>query len=57
VSLPSLSPPLLVLASLADGPKHGYAMIQDIERMSGAAKLAVPLEVDVGTGANWDEAH
>jgi DNA polymerase-1 len=28
-----------------------------IERMSGAAKLAVPLEVDVGTGANWDEAH
>jgi len=36
VSLPSLSPPLLVLASLADGPTHGYAMIQDIERMSGA---------------------
>ncbi|HEV8215791.1 MAG TPA: PadR family transcriptional regulator [Gemmatimonadaceae bacterium] len=36
MSLPSLSPPLLVLASLADGPKHGYAMIQDIERMSGA---------------------
>ena len=28
-----------------------------IERMSGAADLAVPLEVDVGTGANWDEAH
>ena len=34
--LPSLSPPLLVLASLADGPKHGYAMLEDIERMSGA---------------------
>lgn len=29
-------PPLLVLASLADGPKHGYAMIDEIERMSGA---------------------
>lgn len=29
-------PPLLVLASLADGPKHGYAMIEEIERMSGA---------------------
>lgn len=29
-------PPLLVLASLADGPKHGYAMIEDIERMSGS---------------------
>jgi len=28
-------PPLLVLASLADGPKHGYAMITDIEQMSG----------------------
>ena len=34
--LPTLAPPLLVLASLADGPKHGYAMIEDIERMSGA---------------------
>jgi len=34
--LPSLSPPLLVLASLADGPKHGYAMIEDIERMTGS---------------------
>ena len=29
-------PPLLVLASLADGPKHGYAMIDEIERMCGA---------------------
>lgn len=29
-------PPLLVLASLADGPKHGYAMIDEIERMNGA---------------------
>ncbi|MCB1676637.1 MAG: DNA polymerase I [Halioglobus sp.] len=25
--------------------------------MSGAAELAVPLLVDVGVGANWDEAH
>jgi DNA polymerase-1 len=25
--------------------------------MSGAAELAVPLKVDVGTGSNWDEAH
>jgi DNA polymerase-1 len=25
--------------------------------MSGAAKLKVPLVVDVGTGANWQEAH
>jgi len=28
-----------------------------VARMSGAAELAVPLEVDVGVGANWDEAH
>ena len=25
--------------------------------MSGAAQLAVPLEVQLGTGLNWDEAH
>ena len=28
-------PGLLVLASLADGPKHGYAMITDIGAFSG----------------------
>lgn len=28
-------PPLLVLASLAAGPKHGHAMIEDIVEMSG----------------------
>jgi len=27
------------------------------ERMVGAAQLSVPLRADVGTGANWDEAH
>jgi len=27
------------------------------EHMQSAAELAVPLEVDIGTGANWDEAH
>jgi DNA polymerase I len=27
------------------------------ERMVEAAELRVPLRVDVGTGANWDEAH
>jgi DNA-binding PadR family transcriptional regulator len=26
---------LLILLSLADGPKHGYAMIEDIQRFSG----------------------
>ncbi len=28
-------PPMLVLASLADGPKHGHAMIEDIASMCG----------------------
>jgi DNA-binding PadR family transcriptional regulator len=28
-------PPLLVLASLASGPKHGHAMIEDIEGLCG----------------------
>jgi len=28
-------PPLLVLASLAGGPKHGHAMIEDIELLCG----------------------
>ena len=28
-------PPLLVLASLTNGPKHGHAMIEDIESMCG----------------------
>ncbi|MGD2137750.1 MAG: DNA polymerase I [Gammaproteobacteria bacterium] len=27
------------------------------EHMSGAAELQVPLLVDIGVGANWDEAH
>ena len=28
-------PALLVLVSLADGPKHGYAMTEDIDRLAG----------------------
>ncbi len=28
-----------------------------LARMSGAAELAVPLEVDAGVGVNWDAAH
>jgi len=28
-------PGLLILISLADGPKHGYAMTQDIEAVAG----------------------
>ena len=28
-------PALLILISLADGPKHGYAMIEDISSVAG----------------------
>jgi len=27
------------------------------ERMANAAELKVPLRIEVGTGANWDQAH
>jgi DNA-binding PadR family transcriptional regulator len=28
-------PPVLILASLAGGPKHGYALVKDIEEFAG----------------------
>jgi DNA-binding PadR family transcriptional regulator len=28
-------PPVMILASLADGPKHGYAIMEDIEAFAG----------------------
>jgi len=31
----STDPGLLVLTSLADGPKHGYAITQDVEQLAG----------------------
>ena len=34
---PFAAPALLVLASLADGPKHGYAIMQEAEQLSGQA--------------------
>jgi DNA polymerase-1 len=37
---------------------HCAELIEQIRtRMSSAAKLNVPLKVDIGTGLNWDEAH
>jgi len=32
---PASDPELLILSSLADGPKHGYAIMIDIENFSG----------------------
>ena len=31
----SNDPPLLILTSLASGPKHGYALLQDIDSFAG----------------------
>ena len=31
----SNDPPLLILTSLADGPKHGHALAKDIEEFAG----------------------
>jgi len=32
---PFAAPALVVLAALADGPKHGYAIMQEAEQMTG----------------------
>jgi DNA polymerase-1 len=37
--------------------KVGEASGRIVELMSGAAELRVPLLVEAGSGANWDEAH
>lgn len=34
---PASDPELLILASLASGPKHGYAIMGDVETFSGVA--------------------
>ncbi|MGC9157814.1 MAG: PadR family transcriptional regulator [Terracidiphilus sp.] len=34
---PASDPELLILASLASGPKHGYAIMGDVATFSGAA--------------------
>jgi len=45
----------LVLEVRSDAVEAVAAAVQ--ERMTAAAELRVPLRVEVGTGANWDEAH
>ena len=35
ISERSTDPGLLVLSSLAEGPKHGYAITRDVEQLSG----------------------
>jgi DNA polymerase-1 len=45
----------LVLEVAGDAVDATAAMLR--EQMAAAENLAVPLKVDIGTGANWDEAH
>jgi DNA polymerase I len=45
----------LVLEVRSDCLERVAAAVE--ERMTGAAQLRVPLRVEVGTGANWDQAH
>jgi DNA polymerase I len=45
----------LVLEVRADAVDEVAAAVRD--HMLEAATLSVPLRVDVGSGANWDEAH
>jgi DNA polymerase-1 len=45
----------LVLEVRADATEAVAAGVR--EHMVNAAELKVPLRVDIGTGANWDEAH
>jgi len=44
---------------LLDVPEHELDRVKTLlkDSMEGAAKLAVPLEVDMGHGQNWLEAH
>jgi DNA polymerase-1 len=45
----------LVLEVRTDAVESVTAAVR--ERMTSAGELRVPLRVDIGTGANWDEAH
>jgi len=45
----------LVLEVRTDAVERVSEAVRD--RMTAAAELSVPLRVDIGTGANWDEAH
>ena len=64
-SQPSKVPSKLAWLVLACGlavVTHGPARAQECappprDCMAAAASLKVPLKVDVGSGANWDEAH
>ena len=43
--------------SLAEANKVDAVTKEVARLMNAAAELRAPLKVDVGVGANWDEAH
>jgi DNA polymerase-1 len=45
----------LVLEVRAEAVEQVSATVR--EHMENAAQLSLPLRVEVGWGANWDEAH
>jgi DNA-binding PadR family transcriptional regulator len=47
---PLSEPVFLILTSLADGPRHGYGLIRDIEILSGGC-------VRLGTGTLYGALH
>jgi hypothetical protein len=46
-------PPLLILVSLADGPKHGHALAKDIEGFAGVTLGPAPC---TGPSPDWRSA-
>jgi DNA polymerase-1 len=43
---------------IESSPKETKLVVEIVKKsMSKAAKLSVPLEVDIGIGKNWDQAH
>ena len=51
----SAHPPQLQREEVAPGEREAVEAIVR-ERMGSAAELAVPLDVQVGIGADWDDA-
>ena len=51
VAFMSRSPAMVMVV---EGPEDTYAVVRS---MMGATNLDVPLEIDIGIGDNWDQAH
>ena len=48
-----------MMSLILDTPKKEIDSVINLltDSMMGAASLDVPLEIDVGVGDNWDQAH